>query len=75
MKKTLLMDVKVGQTVSIDDGNIIFTIEEKSGQRVKIRFVHHGAVIERAPGGIPPDGVERRRSTGAAQAMLGIKAS
>jgi hypothetical protein len=71
MKKTLFMDLKVGQTLSIDGGRFFITLEEKSGQRAKLRFVHDGAVIDRAPDGVPPDGIERR--TGAAQARLGIK--
>ncbi len=74
MKKTLLMDLKVGQTLSIDGGRFFITLEEKSGQRAKLRFVHDGVQVDRAPGGVPPDGIERRAgATGAAHARLGIK--
>jgi hypothetical protein len=48
--RSLLMDVKVGQTLSIDGGRIFITLEEKSGQRAKLRFVHSDASIERVDG-------------------------
>jgi pyruvate kinase len=63
------MDVKVGQSLSIDGGRIVLTVEEKSGQRVKLRFVHDGVTVER--------GVSSSDSTpqqsGAKQALRGIK--
>lgn len=36
--RSLLMDVKVGQSLSLDGGRIVMTVEEKSGQRVKLRL-------------------------------------
>lgn len=73
MQKTLLMDVKVGQSISIDGGRVMITLEEKSGQRVKIRFVHDGAQIDRAEASEAPPAAERKTNTGANQAKLGIK--
>lgn len=43
-RRTLMMDVKVGETLSIDGGRLIVTLEHKSGQRAKLRFVHAGDV-------------------------------
>lgn len=37
-KRTLAMDVKVGEELTIDGGRIVLKIEEKSGQRARIRF-------------------------------------
>lgn len=74
MKKSLLMDLKVGQSVSIDDGRIVITLEEKSGQRAKLRFVHDGATIERMNGGQAGEGANRLRSTSRAKlALMGTK--
>lgn len=74
MKRTLLMDVKVGESLTIDGGRIVVTVEEKSGRRVKLRFVHDDAKIERVDLARPePEPVGRARATGAAQARLGIK--
>lgn len=62
MKRTLVMDVKVGESVSIDSG-IVITLDAKSGQLARLRFVHEGADIKR---------VEPARS-GAERARLGLK--
>lgn len=37
-KKSLSMDVKVGESVSIDGGRTLLTVLEKSGQRARLRF-------------------------------------
>ncbi len=37
-RNSLLMDVKVGESVSIDNGRVIMTLKEKSGQRAKLHF-------------------------------------
>jgi hypothetical protein len=67
MSKTLLMDLKVGQSLSIDGGRVVVTLEEKSGQLAKLRFVHDDVLIERAA----PK--RRQGSTGADQARRGIR--
>jgi hypothetical protein len=46
--RTLLMDLKVNESVTIDGGMVI-TVEQKSGQRIKLRFEHQGADIRRLP--------------------------
>lgn len=69
-KRSLLKDLKVGQSLYIDGGRIVITLEHKSGQLAKLRFVHDGASIESSP----PEPARNGRS-GAAQAMLGIKAA
>ena len=40
MKDTyaLTVEVRTGESLSIDGGNIILKVEEKSGQRARIRF-------------------------------------
>lgn len=40
MKETyaLTVEVRVGEALSIDGGNIILKVEEKSGQRARLRF-------------------------------------
>jgi len=35
----LLIDVKVGESVSIDEGKVIMTLLEKSGQRARMELV------------------------------------
>lgn len=37
-KKSLSMDVKVGDSVSIDGGRVVITVGEKSGQRARLKF-------------------------------------
>jgi pyruvate kinase len=34
----LTVEVRTGESLSIDGGNIVLKIEEKSGQRARIRF-------------------------------------
>lgn len=47
-KRTLSMDVKVGQSLSIDGGRLVVVLDHKSGQRAKLRFIHQGDVkVER----------------------------
>ena len=46
--KSLLMDLKVNESICID-GGITVTLEQKSGQRVKLRFEHQGSDIRRVP--------------------------
>lgn len=67
--RSLLMDVKVGQSLSIDGGRIVLTVEEKSGQRVKLRFVHDGVTVERTSAPMPS--IAPR--SGARQALLGTR--
>lgn len=61
-RRTLMMDVKVGETLSIDGGRLIVTLEHKSGQRARLRFVHAGDVnVEHGAPAAPaaaPCGVE-----------------
>lgn len=35
--KSLRIEVRVGESVTVDDGRITFTLEEKSGQRARFR--------------------------------------
>ena len=37
-KQSLSMDVRVGESVTIDGDRIRLTVEEKSGQRARLRF-------------------------------------
>lgn len=46
--KTLSMDLKVGDSVSIDGGRVVITVEEKSGKRARLKFQQEsGARVER----------------------------
>lgn len=46
--RSLSMDVKVGESLSIDGGRLVVVLERKSGQRVKLRFIDSGDVkVER----------------------------
>lgn len=63
-KKSLFLDLKIGQSISIDGGRIVVSLEEKSGQRAKLKFVaDDGVQIHR-----PQEPVK----SGALQAMNGI---
>lgn len=58
------MDVRVGESVSID-GRVTVTVQEKSGQRARLRFMADEQVaIEKV----------RAAKTGAQNARLGINA-
>ena len=41
-KATLSMDVRVGESLSIDGGRVVITVEAKSGQRARLTFTHAG---------------------------------
>jgi pyruvate kinase len=45
--QTLLTDVKVGETLYFNDGEIAITLDQKNGQRCKLRIVHRGAKVSR----------------------------
>ncbi len=50
MKRTLVMDVKVGESLVIDAGRVNLTVQEKSGQRTKLRLVIDADVtVDRGP--------------------------
>jgi hypothetical protein len=51
-KRSLSVDVKRGETLEIDGGRILLTLEEKSGQRarLKLEFASHTEVRKRHPG-------------------------
>ncbi len=59
-KKTLSMDIKVGESVSIDGGRVVLTLEAKSGQRARLTFQHESDVD-----------VRRKTSASAAAAARG----
>lgn len=63
MTKTLLMDLKVGESLQI--GGVVLTLEQKSGQRAKLRFSHEGVDIRRVPDrrNEPREASPGRRST------------
>lgn len=37
-KQTLTVEVRVGEALSIDRGRIVLKVEEKSGQRARLKF-------------------------------------
>lgn len=47
-KRVVTIEVRTGEAVAIDGGRIVAVLEEKSGQRARIRFeVEDGTPIER----------------------------
>ena len=64
----LFIDLKVGQSISIDGGRIIIGLEEKSGKLARLKFVADKDVSIQRPGA-----VQNRFKSGARQALLGIK--
>jgi len=50
-KRSLSVDVKRGETLEIDGGRILLTVEEKSGQRarLKLEFETHTEVRKLLP--------------------------
>lgn len=37
-RESLCIDIRVGESVSIDGGRVMLTLKEKSGQRAKLHF-------------------------------------
>lgn len=81
-KRSLLIDLKVGESLYIDGERIVLTLEQKSGQRAKLRFVHEDASIDRSAPVEPPAPVlkaapappeRRQRPRGADMAKLGTR--
>lgn len=47
-KRAVTIEVRTGEAVSVDGGRILAILEEKSGQRARIRFeVDEGTSVER----------------------------
>lgn len=67
-KRSLLVDLKPGQSISIDGGRIQISLEEKSGKLARLKVVAEPDVVIQRPG----SGSNRFR-IGAKQALLGIK--
>jgi hypothetical protein len=61
----VVIDVKVGESVSIDGGRAVVTLLEKSGQRARLSF--------KADDDVKIQHVTRRIETGAAQAKKGLR--
>lgn len=38
MAKSLRVELRVGESIEVDNGRITITLEEKSGQRARFRF-------------------------------------
>lgn len=55
----LSVEVKKGETLSVDGGRILVIVEEKSGQRARLRFEfkQHTVVLK-----LPPGAEEERAS-------------
>ncbi len=48
MKRAVTIEIRTGEAVSIDSGRVLAVLEEKSGQRARIRFeVEEGTQVER----------------------------
>jgi hypothetical protein len=53
-KRTLSMDVRVGESVQLDGGRITVTVEAKSGQRARLAFqLDPGITAQRAQAPTP----------------------
>lgn len=52
-KCKLSVDLKKGETLSIEGGRILLTVEEKSGQRARLRFeFQEHTVVLKLPAGL-----------------------
>jgi hypothetical protein len=48
LKRSKTIDIRSGEAVSIDGGRVVVVLEEKSGQRARLRFeAEEGTPIER----------------------------
>lgn len=48
MKRSKTIDIRSGEAISIDSGRVVVVLEEKSGQRARLRFeAEEGTPIER----------------------------
>jgi sRNA-binding carbon storage regulator CsrA len=63
-RRSFSIELKVGETISIDRGRIVLTLLEKSGQRAKLGFEAEKVV--------PVNKVDVNFRPGAAQARKGI---
>ena len=63
-KRSLVMDVRVGESVTLDGGRVVVQVMEKSGQRVKLSFTANADVS-----------ISRKKpaSSGAQAAQSGIR--
>jgi hypothetical protein len=61
MRKHLSIDIRLGEAVSIDGGSILVILEEKSGQRARLRFEADDATT-----------IERVRSQHNVRAQIGL---
>ncbi len=62
--RALTLDVRVGESVTMDGGRITLTVEEKSGQRARLRFLADDAIAIRKQ--------SKAHKAGALQARGGI---
>jgi len=67
----LFIDLKVGQSISIDGGRIVMSLEDKSGKLARLKFVADSDVSIQRPGSAE----QRRFKSGARQAAMGINLS
>lgn len=50
-RRTLVVDVRVGESISLDSGRIEVAVQEKSGQRAKLRLTMNSDVsVDRSTG-------------------------
>jgi len=59
--RALTLDVRVGESVSIDRGKITVTVEEKSGQRARLRFMADDTVVVKKVGVATKAGPDQAR--------------
>jgi hypothetical protein len=67
-KRSLLVDLKVGQSIKLDNGRISITLEDKSGKLARLRVVAESDVMIQRPGAL-----QSRFRSGAKQALMGVK--
>ncbi len=61
-KRTLSMVVPVGETVSVDNGRVLVSVKEKSGQRVRLVFTAD-----------PDVSIKRQQPSSAVAAQSGVR--
>lgn len=56
--RALTLDVRVGESVSVDRGRVTVTVEEKSGQRARLKFMADDTVSIKKVGTVPKAGAD-----------------
>lgn len=58
-RKSLAMDIRVGESIAIDGGRVVITLDAKSGRRARVTFTHESDVdVRRKPASLAAPAVD-----------------